>query len=152
MSSPAALPQGRVDIDGTRTVLSQLGLSYIVEALPQMLPDAVKENLPPHRFLDKLLGAEFSRREERRIKTSLKLSGLPPGQTLGNFDFGFQPGIEKGRIETLATCAFIRDHATVLMCGPPGPGKRTSPWRWASRPSRTGSPWRSTGSKIFCTR
>jgi DNA replication protein DnaC len=113
MSTPAASPQGRVDVDGTRNALSQLGLSYIVEALPQMLSEAVKENLAAHRFLDKLLGVELSRREERRIKTSLKLSGLPPGQTLGNFDFGFQPGIEKGRIETLATCAFIRDHATV---------------------------------------
>lgn len=123
MSSPSAHPPGRVDIDGTRAVLSQLGLSYLVEALPQMLSDAVKENLPPHRFLDKLLGVELSRREERRIKTSLKLSGLPTGQTLGNFDFGFQPGIEKSRIETLATCAFIRDHATVLVCGPPGTGK-----------------------------
>ncbi len=122
MSSPSA-PQGRVDVDGTRNVLRELGLFHIVEALPQMLSDAVKESTPAHRFLDKLLGVELSRREERRIKTSLKLSGLPPGQTLGNFDFTFQPGIEKGRIETLATCSFIRDHATVLICGPPGTGK-----------------------------
>lgn len=123
MSTPAAAPQGRVDVDGTRNALSQLGLSYAVEALPQMLSEAVKENLAAHHFLDKLLAVELSLREERRIKTSLKLSGLPLGQTLGNFDFGFQPGIEKGRIETLATCAFIRDHATVLVCGPPGTGK-----------------------------
>jgi DNA replication protein DnaC len=123
MSTAAGTSQGRVDVDGTRLALSQLGLSYVVEALPQMLGDAVKENLAPHRFLDKLLEVELSRREERRIKTSLKLSGLPTGQTLGNFDFTFQPGIEKSRIETLATCAFIRDHATVLACGPPGTGK-----------------------------
>ncbi len=43
--------------------------------------------------------------------------------TLGNFDFGFQPGIEKARIETLATCAWIRAHETVLFQGPPGIGK-----------------------------
>jgi len=88
-----------------------------------MLSQAVKEDLAPHRFLDKLLEVELSRREERRTKTSLKLSGLPTGQTLGNFDFTFQPGIEKSRIETLATCAFLREHATVLVCGPPGTGK-----------------------------
>ena len=60
---------------------------------------------------------------ERRIKTSLKLSGLPPGQTLGNFDFSFQPGVERSKIETLATCAWIREHATLLVVGPPGVGK-----------------------------
>ena len=33
--------------------------------------------------------------------------------TLGNFDWGFQPtAIDKNRIETLATCAWIREHET----------------------------------------
>jgi DNA replication protein DnaC len=112
-----------VDLDSTRAALEQLGLLHVAESLPQMLNEAVKDNLAAHRFLDKLLAAEMSRREERRIKTSLKLSGLPPGQTLGNFDFGFQPGVERSKIETLATCAWIREHATLLVVGPPGVGK-----------------------------
>lgn len=115
--------QGRVDLDSTRAALEQLGLNYVAESLPQMLNDAVKDNLAAHRFLDKLLAAEVSQREERRIKTSLRLSGLPPGQTLGNFDFGFQPGVERSKIETLATCSWIREHATLLVVGPPGVGK-----------------------------
>jgi len=40
-----------------------------------------------------------------------------------NFDFGFQPGIEKNWIHTLATCAWIREHETLLFQGPPGIGK-----------------------------
>jgi DNA replication protein DnaC len=115
--------QGRVDLDATRTALEQLGLTHVAESLPQMLNEAVKDNLAAHRFLDKLLAAEVSQREERRIKTSLKLSGLPPGQTLGNFDFSFQPGVERSKIETLSTCAWIREHATLLVVGPPGVGK-----------------------------
>jgi DNA replication protein DnaC len=121
--STATAQQGKVDLDSTRNALEQLGLNYIAEGLPQMLNEAVKDNLAAHRFLDRLLAAELSRREERRIKTSLKLSGLPTGQTLGNFDWSFQPGIEKSKIETLATCAWIREHATVLIQGPPGTGK-----------------------------
>jgi len=115
--------QGKVDLDSTRAALEQLGLVHVAESLPQMLNEAVKENLAAHRFLDKLLAAEVGQREERRIKTSLKLSGLPPGQTLGNFDFSFQPGIERSKIETLSTCAWIREHATLLVVGPPGVGK-----------------------------
>ena len=84
---------------------------------------ATKEELAPHRFLDGLLETELQHREERRLKTSLKLSGLPTGQTLGTFDFAFQPSVERNRIETLATCAWIREKESLLMQGPPGVGK-----------------------------
>ena len=121
--SAAAKVKPRVDLDSTRSSLEQLGLSYVAEGLDGLLADAVKDNLAAHRFLDKLLSVEQSRREERRIRTSLKLSGLPTGMTLGNFDWGFQPGIDKNRVETLATCAWIREHETCLISGPPGIGK-----------------------------
>ncbi len=115
--------KGRVDLDTTRQHLHELGLVHASELLPQLLNQAVKENQAPHLFLDSLLSAEVNRREERRIRTSLRLSGLPTGMTLANFEFTFQPSIEKSRIETLATCAWIREHETVLLQGPPGIGK-----------------------------
>jgi DNA replication protein DnaC len=121
MSSRAL--KGKVDLDTTRGALEQLGLNYMAESLQEHLNAAVKGGLPAHKFLDTLLAVETTSREERRIKTSLRLSGLPTGQTLQNFDFAFQPGIEKSQIETLATCGWIREHETVLMQGPPGVGK-----------------------------
>ena len=51
--------------------------------------------------LEQILDEELGSREERRIRTSLRLSGIPPGMTLANFDFSFQPSIERGRIERL---------------------------------------------------
>lgn len=113
----------RVDLDVTRTRLQRLGLCHGAEQFEQLLHHAVKDNQAPHAFLDRLLTIEQERREERRIGTSLRLSGLPPDMTLGNFDFGFQPGIEKNSIQTLATCSWIRAHETVLFQGPPGIGK-----------------------------
>ena len=70
-----------------------------------------------------LLGAEISGRESRRVKTALRRSNLPTGQTLANFDFAFQPAVERSRIDTLATCAWVRGAETVLIQGPPGVGK-----------------------------
>lgn len=119
----AARAKPKVDLDTTRAQLEQVGLGHAAERLTELLEEAVKQDLPSHRFLDQLLAAETSEREMRRIKTSLRLSGLPVGQTLGDFDFAFQPTVEKSRIETLATCAWIREHATVLIQGPPGVGK-----------------------------
>jgi DNA replication protein DnaC len=115
--------RGKVDLDATRGQLEHAGLAHAAAKLPELVEEAAKQELSSHRFLDRLLGVELGEREERRIKTSLRLSGLPPGQTLGNFDFGFQPSMEKSRIETLATCGWIREHATTLIAGPPGTGK-----------------------------
>jgi len=112
-----------VDLDRTREALVQLGLDQAAERLAEVVGEAVKANWAPHVFLERLLAGELEHREERRIKTSLRLSGLPTGSTLGNFDWSFQPGIERKQVEMLATCAYLREHATVLLQGPPGVGK-----------------------------
>jgi DNA replication protein DnaC len=124
-SVPAKASNGQphLEVDGTREKLVQLGLGHAAEALAEELSEAVKHNRPAHQVLDRLLAREVSARDERRIKTSLRLSNLPEGLTLGNFDFGFQPSIERRQIETLATAAFIREYATLLVQGPPGVGK-----------------------------
>jgi DNA replication protein DnaC len=123
LPAKAANGQPALEVDGTRQKLLQLGLCHAAEALAEELSEAVKHNWPAHQVLDRLLTRELSARDERRIKTSLKLSGLPPGLTLGNFDFSFQPSIERRQVETLATGAFIREHTTLLVQGPPGVGK-----------------------------
>lgn len=112
-----------VEVDGLREKLLGLGLVHAAEALAQELSEAVKHDRSAPVVLDRLLSRETDARDERRVRTSLKLSNLPPGMTLGNFDFGFQPSIERRQVETLATCAFIREHATLLVQGPPGVGK-----------------------------
>lgn len=113
----------KVDLDATCEKLGRLGLVHATDHLAETLGEAVKEDWPPHRFLDGLLDHELRVREERRLKTALRLSGLPTGQTLGNFDFAFQPSVERSRIETLATCSWIREKESLLMQGPPGVGK-----------------------------
>jgi DNA replication protein DnaC len=113
----------KLELDKTRESLVALGLDHGAEVLGDLLTQAAKDNLAPHRFLDELLTAEISRREDRRLKTSLRLSGLPPGHTLESFDWSFQPSVDKKRIETLATCEYVREHEPVLFQGPPGVGK-----------------------------
>src|SRR3954447_3623322 len=122
---PAKAANGQVlpEVDGLREKLLGLGLAHAAAALAEELSEAVKHNRAAHVVLDRLLARETGARDERRVKTSLKLSNLPPGMTLGNFDFGFQPSIDRRQVETLATGAFIREHCTLLVQGPPGVGK-----------------------------
>lgn len=118
---PAPAPAS--DLDGLKLRLSALGLDFAAEALADQMTQAAKEDRGPSAFLDALLRTELERREERRIRLALKISGLPTGQTISNFDFAFQPAIERSRIETLATCGWVRDKHTLLVQGPPGVGK-----------------------------
>lgn len=118
-----ATSRPKLDLDTTREALERVGLSRAAEQLDVLVSDAVKADVSAHAFLDRLIAEEVNWREDRRVRTSLRLSGLPTGQTLGNFDFSFQPSIERSRIETLATCQWIRENRTLLLQGPPGVGK-----------------------------
>ncbi|MFP4477560.1 MAG: hypothetical protein ACLFOY_18505, partial [Desulfatibacillaceae bacterium] len=71
---------GRVEIDHIKEALERLGLSFAAEALPDLVNEAVKDELPPHALLANALRVETENREERRVRTSLRLSGLPPGK------------------------------------------------------------------------
>ena len=113
----------KLDIDHTRERLLGLGLGHAADQLEPLPREAVKDGQAPHAVLDALLEAERHARESRRVRTALRLSSLPTGHTLADFDFAFQPAIERSRIDTLATCAFIRATETVLIQGPPGVGK-----------------------------
>jgi DNA replication protein DnaC len=111
------------DLDDLRGRLEALGLTFASEALSDLLTKAVKDDQGAPELLRTLLEAEQTSREERRIRTALRLSGLPTGQTISNFDFAFQPSIERSRIDALATCTWLKEKQSLLILGPPGVGK-----------------------------
>ncbi len=51
------------------------------------------------------------------------MSGFPIRKTLDDFDFSFQPSIDKRRIDELATTRFLENGENVVFPGPPGAGK-----------------------------
>jgi DNA replication protein DnaC len=107
------------DLDRPRKLLEEMGFEFAPQVLGELAERAVREKLPQLGLLEMVLGTERERREERRIRTALKLSGLPVGKTLEGFDYLFQRGVEKSRIELLATCEYARRQENVLLLGPP---------------------------------
>jgi DNA replication protein DnaC len=111
------------DMDGTRTLMMQVGLHHAPTFLGDLLEEGVKEKRSTHDTIHRLFTREVDMREERRNATCLRLSGLPPGKTLDNFDFAFQPAVDKSRIELLSTGEYLAKKENVLLLGPPGVGK-----------------------------
>lgn len=103
--------------------METLKMQHTSELIPELLSEATKQKTTAMDFFEKVLTLEVQAKEERRIATSLKVSGLPKGMHLDNFDYLFQPSIEKAQVELLASCDYIRSHENVLLFGPPGVGK-----------------------------
>lgn len=120
-------PAPTTALDPLAAKLSALGLDHPASCLPELVEQAAREGLSPAAFLDLVLTGELDRKDERRITTMLKLSGLPPGKTLEDFDWSFQPRVDRRQIDALATCAYLREKTNVLFLGPPGVGKSHSP-------------------------
>lgn len=113
----------KVDLDAITEQCTALKLMHTAECVADLVEEASRDDLTPVRFLELVLERELERKNERRIETSLRLSGLPVGKTLEAFDFSFQPRVDRGKIDALATCAYVREAENVLFMGPPGVGK-----------------------------
>jgi DNA replication protein DnaC len=112
-----------MSLEAIQQQMTYLKFQYTPDRLGELVDTATKAGQSPLEFFEHLLTMEIEYREARRIATSLKVSGLPKGMQLDNFDYLFQPAVSRDRIETLALGAFIRQHENVLFFGPPGVGK-----------------------------
>lgn len=70
-----------------------------------------------------LLREEFTMRENRRVKMALMTSRLTPAKTIEQYDFSFQPSVDRNQILTLAQLGFVDRKEMVHFLGPPGTGK-----------------------------
>jgi DNA replication protein DnaC len=57
------------------------------------------------------------------MESRLKQARLPWVKTLEQFDFSFQPGIDRKVVRELAGLAFVERSENVILLGPPGVGK-----------------------------
>jgi len=103
--------------------MEMLRLNHTSGLLSELLDEATRSKVSALEFLEKVVTLEVQAREESRISTSLKVSGLPKGMHLDNFDYLFQPSVEKTKIDHLALCDFVRQRENVLLFGQPGVGK-----------------------------
>jgi len=103
--------------------LERLKLKRVAELLDPISEQATKDSLSYVDFLERLLEAEASGRAERRLIAKTRLAHFPFIKTLADFDFSFQPSIDRKQIQELATLRFLANAENVVLLGPPGVGK-----------------------------
>jgi DNA replication protein DnaC len=103
--------------------LERLKLKRVSELLDPISEQATKDSLSYLDFLDRLLEAEASSRAERRLLAKTRLAHFPFHKTLADFEFSFQPSIDRKQIQELASLRFLAHGENVIFLGPPGVGK-----------------------------
>ena len=105
------------------TLLKQLKLSHMMDYLPQRNREAIERKLAYPEFLSLLLQDETLGRDNRKLQARIKRASLRGDKTLENFDFDFNPKINRAQIQELTSCRFITEKSPVLIVGPTGTGK-----------------------------
>jgi len=104
--------------------LRQLRLGGMAAVQETRLRQAQAEPMAPIDLLAMLLSDELTRRSDRLLDRRRKLAAFrDPNKTLDNFDFTFNPKLNRSMVFDLATGAFIDRREDALFLGPGGTGK-----------------------------
>src|SRR6476469_6350047 len=104
--------------------LRQLHLSGMAAVIETRLRQAQAEAMAPIDLIACLVSDELTLRSDRLLARRRKLAGFrDPDKTLDNFDFTFNPKMNRSLVFDLATCRFIERHEDALFLGPGGTGK-----------------------------
>jgi DNA replication protein DnaC len=104
--------------------LRQLRLSGMALTLETRLRQALAEPMAPVDLISCLISDELRTRADRLLERRRKLASFrDPHRTLDNFDFTFNPRMNRSLVFDLATGGFVAKHEDSLFLGPGGTGK-----------------------------
>ena len=104
-------------------LLDRLKMDHLQATLDTLCEHASKKDLNYREFLEQALAQEWGGRHQKGLDTRLKQARLPWIKTLEQFDFSFQPSIDRKLIRDLSGLGFVERNENVVLLGPPGVGK-----------------------------
>jgi DNA replication protein DnaC len=108
---------------GLAPALKALGLSGMLDTLEPRLAEARAGTLGHAEFLQVLCEDELARRDAAKITRRIRAARFPPGATLEEFDFGYNPELPAAQIRDLARLEFTDAGQGIIAYGPAGTGK-----------------------------
>ena len=104
--------------------LRQLRFGGMATVLETRLRQAQSESMAPIDLIASLVSDELTRRSDRLLERRRKRAAFrDPQKSLDNFDFTFNPKMNRSLVFDLATSTFIGKREDALFLGPSGTGK-----------------------------
>jgi DNA replication protein DnaC len=110
-------------LDELVRLASDLDLTALPPALPELLQRAEQESLSYSDFGRAMLQVECDARRTRKLDRGLKRSHLGAVEGLDGFDFSARPQLEPRVVKELLNCRFVEERRNIICVGKPGLGK-----------------------------
>lgn len=118
-----SIPKSTKQGERISSALKLLELEGMRISFDKLASKMFKPHVTFYDFLESLLEKELSYKEESRQQRWIQQARFPWQKTLVDFDFSFQPKLNKRLIYELASGRFIEKAENVIFLGPPGVGK-----------------------------
>ena len=118
--------------------LKSLRLSGMLATFENRVRQAEEERWGYGELVSRLLEDEIERRQQQQLASRLKKGQINATKTLENFDWAFNPTINRSQILRLASCEFILAKKNLLVYGPTGTGKSHLAQALANEAARQG--------------
>ncbi len=103
--------------------LKDFKLSGIYGSYEERIKYATDKSLSYEEFLELILEDEANNRADNSYKKRYSKAKFPYHKKIEDFDFGFQPSINKRTLNDISTCQFVEKKHNVVFIGSPGTGK-----------------------------
>lgn len=103
--------------------LGYLQLGRAAEIFAPLADQAKTEGWSHIQYLARVIAEQAAATTNRRLAARMRYARFPYRRTIDDFDFDFQPSIDRKLVEDLASLRFITDGRSVLFLGQPGCGK-----------------------------
>jgi DNA replication protein DnaC len=104
-------------------LLDKLRMDHLESQLDAVCEQAASKQMDYKAFLAQALQAEYQGRFQRGVEARLRMARFPWIKTLDQFEFDFQPSLDRKQIRELAGMSFVERSHNVILLGPPGVGK-----------------------------
>ena len=104
-------------------MLKQLRLSGIMDSIESRNRQAIENKMTYMDFLAIIITDEIARRNQKKLASALRRANFRNQKTLEEFDFSYNPNINRSLVMDLASCRFIAEKVCVFIVGPCGTGK-----------------------------
>jgi DNA replication protein DnaC len=109
--------------DSLHEKIKKLNLAGILQTADMRAEQAAKEQLAYMEFLELLVCDEHLNRARNRQNGLFKRARFPQHKTIEQFNFSWQPNLNRQNIYALGTCEFIRKKENIAFIGLSGTGK-----------------------------
>src|SRR5574344_932302 len=103
--------------------LQTLGLTEIKNSLDNIIERVNSNDIDFTQGLYELTEREIGFQKERAKVALVKVANFPFQKTFNDYDFSFQPSLNKNEIMDLKYLKFLENHENIIFLGPPGVGK-----------------------------